>query len=266
MSTLFTFGNLDIRVLDILDIIIAAYLIYFIYKYVKGTAAVNIFVGIVLFLLLLIGVTQLKMRLLTLMLGSIAGIGLIGLIVIFQPEIRRVLLMIGNNTVKGRFNFLESFFKFTGIKNKAFIDRVCGNVIEAIEHLSQTKTGAILVFTKSDLPSLVNTGFFIDSELNSILLEAIFYKNAPLHDGAVIIQNNRIVAASCILPVSSSNEIPKEMGLRHRAALGVAENNEVLVVIVSEENGGISYATDRKLYYNVSKEEFKIRLEKYYMS
>lgn len=265
LIALFTIGNLEIRILDILDILIAAYLIYFIYKYVKGTAAVNIFIGIILFLLLLTAVTELKMRLLTLMLGSIAGIGLIGLIVIFQPEIRRVLLVIGNRTVRGRANFLDRLFKLSGIKSSTYVDEICNQLTNAIANMRESYTGALLVFSRTDLPSLINTGQLVDARLTSQLLETIFYKNAPLHDGAVIIQDNRIVAASCILPLSTNPEVPTELGLRHRAALGAAENHEVLCVVVSEQNGSLSYAFEGKLYYKVSLEEFRIRLEKYYL-
>jgi len=265
LGSLFAIGGLEIRVLDILDILIAAYLIYFIYKYVKGTAAVNIFIGIILFLLLLTAVTELKMRLLALILGSIAGIGLIGLIVIFQPEIRRVLLVIGNRTIAGRFNFLDKLFKLTGLRNSGFIQEVSDRVISSIENLSKFKTGALLVFTKMELPVLINTGQIIDAELNSLLLESLFFKNSPLHDGAVIIQENRIVAASCILPLSARADLPKDLGLRHRAAIGAAENNEVLAVVVSEQNGNVSYAFDGKIFINVSMEELKIRLGKFYL-
>jgi len=262
---LFTIGGLEIRILDILDILIAAYLVYFIYKYVRGTAAVNIFIGIILFLILLTAVTELKMRLLTLMLGSIAGIGLIGLIVIFQPEIRRVLLVIGNRTMQGRFKFLDRYFKFTGMKNSDYVNKTILKLTTALRHLSDKQTGALLVFSKTDLPSIINSGQLIDAHLNPDLIETIFYKNTPLHDGALVIQEDRIIAASCILPVSGSQEIPKELGLRHRAALGVTESNEVLAVVVSEQNGSISYAFEQKLYLDISMDELRIRLQKYYM-
>lgn len=263
MSLLAIFG-VEIRILDILDILIAAYLIYFIYKYVKGTAAVNIFIGIILFLLLLTIVTELKMRLLALMLGSIAGIGLIGLIVIFQPEIRRVLLVIGNRTLHGRFSFFDKIFNLSGIKSSNYINEICSKLITAITFMSESQTGALLIISRTDIPSLINTGQLIDAKLNTPLLESIFFKNSPLHDGAVIIQDNRIIAASCVLPLSSSNEIPKELGLRHRAALGTVENHEVLAIVVSEQNGQISYAYESRLYNNVSMEELRIRLEKFY--
>ncbi|MGA0283853.1 MAG: diadenylate cyclase [Saprospiraceae bacterium] len=264
MINIFSIFGVEIRILDILDILIAAYLIYFIYKYVKGTAAVNIFIGIILFLLLLTAVTELKMRLLTLMLGSIAGIGLIGLIVIFQPEIRRVLLVIGNRTLYGRFNFFDKYFSLKGIKSSTYIEELCSNIITAIEYMSDSKTGALLIISKTDIPSLINTGQMIDANLNTTLLQTIFYKNSPLHDGAVIIQDDRIVAATCVLPISSSIQIPKELGLRHRAALGAVENHEVLSIVVSEQNGSLSYGFENRLFHGVTMDEMRIRLEKFY--
>ncbi len=205
------------------------------------------------------------MRLLTLMLGSIAGIGLIGLIVIFQPEIRRVLLVIGNRTVRGRFNFLDKYFKLTGIQNNEFVLKSVGKLLNAITSLSQSRTGALFVFSKTSLPSIINSGQIVDAELNSDLIQSIFFKNTPLHDGAMLIQDDRIVAASCILPVSSNQEIPKELGLRHRAALGVSEQHEVLAVVVSEQNGSVSYAFEEKLFLDVTVDELKIRLQKFYL-
>ena len=264
LINLFTVGGIDIRILDILDYVIAAYLIYFIYKYVKGTAAVNILVGISLFWVLLTIVTNLQMKFLSLILSSLAGIGLIGLIVIFQPEIRRVLLVIGNRTVKGRHNFFERIFRFTGIKNDDYILSTVNAIGSAVKHLAKRQIGALIVFTKSDVPALINTGQMIDARVNGELLATIFYKNTPLHDGAVIIHENRILAASCILPVSSDRTIPSNLGLRHRAALGVNESHEALALVVSEQNGSISYAYEGKLFRNVTMEELKIRLEKFY--
>jgi len=244
--------------------LIAGYLMYFLYKYVKGTAAVNIFIGIVLFFILLTVVTQLKMRLLSLMLGSVAGIGLIGLIVIFQPEIRRVLLMIGDNTLKGRFGYFDKLFKQTGLDISSHAKKLTDDIITAVADLSKTKTGALLILSKSDIPAIAKTGRVIDAKVSSILLENIFFKNAPLHDGAVIVKDDRVVAASCILPVSSNPDLPPDVGLRHRAALGATEGANLLSVIVSEENGQFSYALDGKLFQNVTLDELKIKINRYY--
>lgn len=257
-------GGIDIRVLDILDIVIAAYLIYMVYKYVKGTVAVNIFIGIIIFFLLLTVVTNLKMRLLTLMLGSVAGIGLIGIMVIFQPEIRRFLLMVGDRTVKGRFTFIDKFFKQANLGNTEHSSKLTQEIIEASAELGKTKTGGLMILSKTDVPDLVKTGKLIDAKVSAILLENLFFKNAPLHDGAVIIEDDRVVAASCILPVSENRDLDDDLGLRHRAGLGATENTDLLAIMISEENGQISYAHNGKIYKNVSMPELKIRINKYY--
>lgn len=255
---------MDIRILDILDFLIALYLVYFLYKYVKGTVAVNIFIGIILFLLLLTIVTQLKMRILTLMLGSIAGIGLIALIVIFQPEIRRVLLMIGDNTIKGRFRFLDKLFKQAGLDNSSQSVALADEIIQAAKQLSKTNTGVLIFFSKTELPAILKTGTLVDAKLSRKLLETIFYKNAPLHDGAVVVFEDRILGASCILPLSESSNLPPELGLRHRAALGASESGDGLALVISEQNGSISYAFEGKLYHNVTFSELRMKLENFY--
>ncbi len=257
-------GGIDIRVLDILDIVIAAYLIYMVYKYVKGTVAVNIFIGIIIFFLLLTVVTNLKMRLLSLMLGSVAGIGLIGIMVIFQPEIRRFLLMVGDRTLKGRFTFIEKFFNQANLGNTEHSTKLTQEIITASTELSKTKTGGLMILSKTDVPDLVKTGKLLDAKVSAILLENLFFKNAPLHDGAVIIEDDRVVAASCILPVSENRDLPDDLGLRHRAGLGATENTDLLAIMISEENGEISYAHNGKIFKNVSMPELKIRINKYY--
>lgn len=264
LGTLFTFGDFNIRVLDILDILIAGYLIYVVYKYVKGSNAVNIFIGVILFLLLLTIVTQLDMRLLSLLLGSIAGIGLIGIIVIFQPEIRRFLLMVGNNTVKGRFSFFEKYLNILGVHSDVLNQNVSEKLFKVIKNLSHNKVGALILLTKNDLPSIVNTGQLLDSIVNVSLLESIFNKTTPLHDGAVVIKGDRIVAASCILPVSANDNLPSGTGLRHRAGLGISETTSGLVFIVSEESGNISYAVDSKLFYNITEEQLNDKIKSFY--
>jgi len=198
------------------------------------------------------------------MLGSVAGIGLIGILVIFQPEIRRVLLMIGDNTLKGRFGFLDKLFNQTGLDISTKVQELTDVITSAVSDLSKSKTGALLILSKSDIPAIAKTGRELDAKASSILLENIFFKNAPLHDGAVIMKDDRVVAASCILPVSSNPDLPADVGLRHRAALGATEGANVLAVIVSEENGNFSYAVNGKLHQNVSIDELKAKINRYY--
>ena len=224
----------------------------------------NIFMGIIMFFVLLTVVTRLEMRLLSLMLGSVAGIGLIGLMVIFQPEIRRFLLIIGDQTLKRRYEFIEKFFKQTGIDTSAHAKELTEEIIVAARGLSRTKTGGLMILTKQGVPELVKTGKVLDAKVSSILLENLFFKNAPLHDGAVVIQDDKVVAASCILPVSENRDLAADVGLRHRAGLGATEDSDLLAVMISEENGAISYASSGKLFSDVSPEELRIKINKYY--
>jgi len=231
---------------------------------VKGTVAVNIFIGIIIFIVLYTVVRSLDMKLLGLMLGSVAGLGLLGIMIIFQPEIRRFLLMVGDKTLKSRYDFVDKFFKQTGLDNSEHTERLTEEIIHASTAMSKTKSGGLMILTKSAVPDLVKTGKEIDAKVSSILLENIFFKNAPLHDGAVVIQDDKVVAASCILPVSKNRNLADDMGLRHRAGLGATENTDLLAVIISEENGEISYASSGKMYRNVSLDQLKIKLTKYF--
>ncbi len=255
---------MDVRVLDILDVLIAAYLIYMVYKYVKGTAAVNIFIGIIIFFLLFTVVRNLNMRLLSTMLGSVAGIGLIGIMVIFQPEIRRFLLMVGDNMLKRRSDLFDKFFNTSLLQNKEEALLLTNEIVKAAKELSKTKTGGLMILTTKDVPELVKTGRVLDAKVSATLLENIFFKNAPLHDGAVIIEGDKLVAASCILPVSENQSIAEDLGLRHRAGLGATENTSLLAIMISEENGEISYASDGKIYRNVTNDEIRQTIGKYY--
>ena len=221
----------------------------------KGTVAVNIFIGIIIFFLLLTVVTNLKMRLLSLMLGSVAGIGLIGLMIIFQPEIRRFLLMLGDNTLKHRYDFFDKIFKDKGMDTSEHASRLTDEIVHASKALSKTKTGGLMILTKSVAPNLIKTGKLLDAKVSSILLENLFFKNAPLHDGAVIIAKGKIQQASAVLPISNKTNLPKSIGLRHRAAIGATENAEVTVFIVSEETGNISVANKGKLKQNITDTE-----------
>ncbi len=261
---LFEISGVTIKAPLILDILITGYLIYFVYKYVRGTAAVNIFIGIILFLIARAIVSGFNMPLLTTILQSIFDIGILGLIIIFQPEIRRFLLMIGDNTLKGRFGFLDRIFPNSTEINQDHAQKYAALITDTLFNLGQTKTGALIVLTKVNTDVLVNSGQELDAKLTSALLENIFHKNAPLHDGAAIVKDERILAASCILPVTSQTDLATDLGLRHRAAIGVTENTNHLALVVSEQNGNVSYSYDGKLFRNVSSAEAKERIKKYY--
>jgi uncharacterized protein (TIGR00159 family) len=252
-------GFLQIRWIDIVDILLVAVLLYELYKLLKGTVAINIFFGIVALVLIWQVVNALQMELLTKILGAFISVGFIALIVIFQPEIRRFLLALGTTTFMRRKGRRFLFWRLNvdtheGINADA--------IVMACNHLADLKLGGLLVVTrKNELRQYINTGEVVEAQLSAPLIEAIFYGQGPLHDGAVIISNNKIMAAACILPVSGNTEIPKRLGLRHRAAVGITEVSDAIAIIISEETGKISYAVGGKLYKKVNVAELKSFLE-----
>jgi uncharacterized protein (TIGR00159 family) len=234
---------IQVRIVDIVDIVLVAALLYTLYRLLKGTGAISIFVGIVAIFLLWQLVNALQMELLSSILGAFVNVGFIALIVIFQPEIRRFLFTIGIQTKNGNSKAFRLFRKKT--KGVALdTESVC----RACQSMSNIKQGALIVITRQNtLSDIVLTGVTIDGEISKPLIENIFFKNSPLHDGAMIITDNKIVAARCILPVTNNSEIPGHYGLRHRAAVGVTENNDCIVLVVSEETGIISLVKNGKI-------------------
>jgi uncharacterized protein (TIGR00159 family) len=233
---------LDFSFLDVLDILLVAILIYYIYKLLKGTVAINIFIGIA-FIFLIWKITQiLKMEMLSNVLGYLLSGGVIALIIVFQQEIRKFLLMIGTSNVASRTNFLKQL-KF--LKSEIALETDVDTLLNACKKMSKTKTGALIVLERTNsLDFLINTGDVMNAEMNEVLLESIFYKNSPLHDGATIIRDNFVVATRVVLPISDSINIPSRFGLRHRAAFGITEKTDALCLLVSEETGEISYIKD----------------------
>ncbi|MFU8844132.1 MAG: diadenylate cyclase CdaA [Bacteroidales bacterium] len=240
---------IELKWVDIIDIFLVAFLLYELYQLLKGTAAINIFFGIVAFYLLWKLVDALEMKLLSEIFGAFISVGFIALIVVFQPEIRKFLLMLGTPGFMQKRKNRFLFWKFDmNNQDESIIDKV----VLACRNLAEKKTGALIILAnKSALEQYVNTGEFLDAYVSEALLENIFIKNSPLHDGALIIHQNKIKAARCILPVSNTKEIPPSLGLRHRAAVGVTENSDALALIVSEENGSISLSWQGKLNYDI---------------
>ncbi len=239
----------DFKILDFIDIVLVSFLIYQIYKLVKGTAAIKILLGVGALYLIWKLVEALDMKLLSEILGQFIGVGVIALIVVFQQEIRKFLLMIGNTSFRNRKEFLLGLTKKEASKKRFYMELV----LEAVEKLSKTKTGSLIVLQgESDLSFIRGSGKELDASISSALIESIFFKNSPLHDGAVVIANNRLLSASCILPVSERQDLPLGYGMRHRAGLGLTESTDAMVIIVSEERGSISLCRDGKLEYNVS--------------
>jgi diadenylate cyclase len=248
------------RWLDLIDILLVAIIMFQLYKLVKGTVAIKIFLGILAIYLFWKIVEALQMELLSEILGQFIGVGVLALIIVFQQEIRRFLLLIGNNSFfsgKRSGKLLKMLNPNENSKEKLNINQI----IIASKSLSSTKTGALIIIDlKSELKYYSNTGEKINSSLSSAMLESIFFKNSPLHDGGVIIENNTINAARCILPVSENQEFPAHFGLRHRAAAGITETSRSIAIIISEETGKISLAQEGRINYNISIEELNEKL------
>ena len=233
---------LDIRIIDIVDIVLVAFLLYYLYNLVKGTVAINILVGIVIVYAIFIVTQLLEMELLSKILGGFLGVGMFALIVVFQQEIRKFLLMLGSTN----FNARRRFFKqFKTLGNDSNLNINTEAVLAACKKMSETNTGALIVLQRNNsLDFVKNTGDEMNLEVNQPIIESIFFKNSPLHDGAMIIEENLITATRVILPVSNERKIPLRFGLRHRAAVGITEKTDALCLVVSEENGQISYLKD----------------------
>lgn len=233
---------LNLRILDIVDIVFVAILLYYLYKLVKGTVAVNIFIGIVIIYLIWKLTELLQMELLSSVLGEFIGVGMFALIVVFQQEIRKFLLMIGSTNFTQRRKFFRQF-KF--VKDDTQIRTNLNAIVKACESMARSYTGALIVIQKSTKLDFIKiSGDAMNIELNQPIIESVFFKNSPLHDGAMIIEDNKITATRVILPVSNDRSIPLRFGLRHRAAVGITEKTDALALVVSEENGQISYLKD----------------------
>ena len=240
-----------ISFLDILDIFLVAFIFYQLFRLMRGTSAMSIFLVVFSLYLLWVLVKSLGMRMSSSILGQVMGVGLIALLIVFQQEIRRFLLVIGNKYVRNsRFTFKKIFSKS---KEEEQVSEVADQIIEAADELSRTKTGALIVIGRMTRMNLFSEqGEIIDAKVTADLLETIFFKNTPLHDGAVLIEDGKILAARCPLPVTDQMNISPSLGMRHRAAIGMSENTDALVVVVSEETGHISVADNGILRENIT--------------
>lgn len=230
----------DFKITDAIDIILVAILLYYIYKLVRGTVAINIFIGIVIVWAFWKLTDLLGMKMISSIVGGFMSVGLIALIVVFQQEIRKFLLMIGSTNFATKRNFVKhfKFLKQEGVVIKTDIHAI----MSACEKMSLSKTGAILIIKRNNsLDFIKSTGDTMNIEITQPIIESIFYKNSPLHDGAAIVEDNLIVATRVILPVSDERNIPLRFGLRHRAAVGITEKTDAIALVVSEETGAISY-------------------------
>lgn len=246
---------------DIIDIFSVAILLYYIYRLMKESSSAKIFIGIIIFIVVWIFVSQIfEMRLLGSILDKLVNVGSLALIVLFQEEIRQFFSSIG--TRPGTL-FLKHFFKSTKQKGSNVHREDIMPIVMACINMSKQKVGALIIIERYvGLSEYIDTGDKINANITQRLIENIFFKNSPLHDGAMIISHQRIRAAGCILPISHDTDIPKSLGLRHRAALGISQKSDCLAVVVSEETGGISIAEKGNFRLRLSGEELESALSK----
>jgi uncharacterized protein (TIGR00159 family) len=261
MQSIFNFSALHFTFWDVLDVLVVAFLAYQLYVLIRGTIAANIVVGFIL-IYLLYYIVPARMQLLSGILANFAKFGIIAIIIVFQQEIRRFLLLVGKNASLQRNKAWWQYFFGKAEAERNNYARI-KPIIDACKVLKQTRTGALIVFTKYyDEQFFQNSCEVVDAKISKRLLESIFQKTSPLHDGAVVISENKIKSASCILPLTDKTDLPPQFGLRHRAGIGVTESNEATALIVSEETGEISYAKQGRVKMNISFAELEKLLNK----
>ncbi len=240
---------IPIRLIDLVEIVVVAYVLYQLYRLMRGTIAVQIFLGVAVLYLLDVLVSALNMTVLRSVFSTVGEVFVLAIIILFQPEIRRVLLVIGRNPL------IRRFMKST--EHEKMVEAI----VAAVRDMSRRRMGALIAFARvAGLRTYVETGTVLNAPVSRELLTQVFYPNTPLHDGAVVIVDRQIAAARCILPISQNKQLSADLGLRHRAAVGLTEQTDAFVVVVSEERGSISVADDGRLEFNLTEDEFRERL------
>lgn len=256
------FLNLDF--IQIIDLAIVAFLAYQFYKIVKGTSALNVVLSIIGIYIFWKIAQQFELSLTTEILDRVISMGFLALVIVFQPEIRRALFML---STPGAIQNKRKWLIFGRLNTRRITRRELSitPIIQACMHMSQEKTGALIILTQLNrLPGTVATGEKVDALISSALIENIFFKNSPLHDGALIIERNKILAARCILPVTANKNVSAALGLRHRSAIGITEQSDALAIVVSEETGSISYCLFGNVTYNVSPTQLRAKIEEFF--
>ncbi|MDD6002788.1 MAG: diadenylate cyclase CdaA [Bacteroidales bacterium] len=254
-------GFFNFGFVDLIDILLTAYILYFVYQKFKGSTAMNIIFGVFIIYIIWMVVRALNMSLISTIMNNVASVGLLALVVVFHPEIRKFLLDLGNKSSLSKFFSIERIFHKV-IKQQGDGQLNISEIVKACASFAEHKVGALIVLpSHSDLTSIIETGERLDCNVSARILDAIFFKNAPLHDGAVIIVKGRIVAAKCVLPVSANMDLPKKIGLRHRSGIGMSEVSDSLVVIVSEERGEISYSEYGGIVTGITPEQLSDKLK-----
>jgi len=245
-----------ITILDIIDIFLVAVVLYQLYRLIRGTAAISIFLGIFFIYLFWLIVKALNMELISALLGQVVGVGVIAIIIVFQQEVRRFLLVLGNKYLtSSKFSF-GRLFNF--IKDEHGSPREAEEIVKACERMASNKTGALIVIgRKSSLDIFSEGGEILNARISAELLETIFFKNTPLHDGAVLIEGGLVLAARCPLPTTDQVTLPPRFGMRHRAAIGMSEHSDALIVVLSEESGHISVVDTGEIRENITSNDLR---------
>ena len=249
-------GFLHLSIMDVLDIVVVAAIIYIVFRWLRGSSALNILIAIVALFLIRFVAGALEMKLLSALMDAVINVGAVALIVIFQPEIRQFLGRVGRG---GDSRWWGRLF---GRKEEGLGNQASKEIAQACRDMAESRTGAlIVVLHKNSLQDVIDSGDRIDAEVRSRLLENIFFKNSPLHDGAVIIGGNRIIAARCTLPITERKDLPAKYGMRHKAAVGISERSDADVIVVSEQRGTICFVRDGEIHPISSVNELKLMLE-----
>jgi uncharacterized protein (TIGR00159 family) len=253
---------LHFRWQDAIDILLVALLLYQLYRLVRGTAALNIFIGVAVFYVFYRIVRLMELELFSTILGKFIDVGVIALLIVFQQELRRFFLFIGSsNFIGNRKLSFSSIFKWNDGLEARLLD--IPSIVKSCRNMAAARTGALIVITRnSDLKFYSNTGDPVNANVSVRMIESIFFKNSPLHDGAIIITGNTIVSARCVLPVTENAEFPSHLGMRHRAAAGITENSDAIAIAVSEQTGDIAFALEGSLQTGITPEKLKELLEK----
>lgn len=260
MGTVDLFGFLPFGILDLIDILLVAFLLYKLYQLIRGTIAIRIFFGVLSIYLLWLLVTALQMELMSQIFRQFINVGVIALIIVFQQEIRRFLIVIGNSGFFAKIGGKGGLWSWLG-KDNAKITLNLHALAEAVFILSQSKTGALIVIERdANIQSIIDSGKKVNADISSMLIQNIFFKNSPLHDGAMIIRGNHILAASCTLPLTSKPGLPASFGMRHKAAIGVTEESDAIAILVSEETGDVAIAIHGHISNYENKLDFRAKI------
>jgi len=253
------FGFMNMSFTDILDILLVALLLYLVFRWLKDSSAMNIFVAILLLYLLMVVVDALHMKMMSKLMSTFFDVGVLAMIVIFQPEIRHFLMKLGSGAKLKKANrWLSGLFHE---KTGSMDENVLTELIEAVRSMSEDKTGALIVMQRNvNLDYIIDSGDKIDANISRRLLMNLFFKNSPLHDGAVILIGDRVAAARCTLPITNRTDIPASFGMRHKAAIGITEETDADVVVVSEETGAVSFVKEGTLTHIKNLNELKLLL------